>query len=113
MKISLKNRDIPRNKMGDPAFRFLDAERMTGDELNTEGNTPTVLDVFTPEECVELVNRCVYQLEYQARSHAKRNASQALLERPIKEAFRELYPGESYAKATPHQIRECLRKIQG
>ena len=93
MKVQLKGRDVPRNTMGDPAFE----------------NLEQVMGVFTGPEVVELINRCLYQLEYQARSHQKRNAEQREFERPVKELLKELYPGTSFAKATADQLARCLK----
>ena len=98
MKLSLQNRDIPRNKAGDPAF--------------TEGVGTRLYDVFTPAEVHELVNRCLYQLEYQSRAHLKRREQEAALDKPIKEVFRQLYPHESWMKATDEQLRACILVVK-
>jgi hypothetical protein len=107
MKISIKDKVIPRNKDGDPAFTRLEVD-------NSEvSDPPTLMNVFTDGEIVELVNRALYQLEYQARSHADRRQKQLELERPVKAVFKMLYPHDSYAKATPIQIKACLEKLTG
>lgn len=96
MKVSLKDRNIPRNKAGDPSFTTLGSLQAT----------------FSDEEIVELVNRCLYQLEYQARAHEKRRIEQSLLEAPVKEMYRTLYPKQSYAKATDEQLQHCLEELK-
>jgi hypothetical protein len=117
VKITLsdKHRLIPRNAVGDPHFTTLDlrANYTPADAWDTPDKHPLgVLDVFTSTEVVELVNRCLYQLEYQQRSHTKRAAQQRALEQPVKEMLKRLYPGTSFAKATPEQLQHCLREIQ-
>jgi hypothetical protein len=103
MKITLSDKRgvIPRNAVGDPCFTQLEAV------ANVPGKGPGVLDVV-----VELVNRCLYQLEYQQRSHTKRAEQQRLLEAPVKEMLKRLYPGTSFARATPEQLQHCLTELQ-
>lgn len=98
MKLSLKQRTIPRNKVGDPNFVHGTGERL--------------YNVFTPEEVCELVNRCIYQLEYQSKAHQKRNEERSLLEKPVKELFYKLFPQTSWAKATDEQLSECLKQLK-
>jgi hypothetical protein len=98
MKLSLKDRNIPRNKVGDPNF--------------VDGVGERLYDVFSPSEVVELVNRSLYQLEYQAKSHEKRRLERELLERPVKEVFRRLYPKQSYAKATDGELQRCMDELR-
>lgn len=98
MKLSLKQRTIPRNKVGDPTFQH--------------GVGVRLYDVFTPEEVCELVNRCIYQLEYQSKAHQKRNEERSALEKPVKEMFYKLFPQTSWAKATDEQLQTCLRELK-
>lgn len=98
MKLSLKTRTIPRNKVGDPTF--------------VVGTNPRLYDVFTPDEVCELVNRCIYQLEYQSRAHQKRNEERSLLEKPVREMFYKLFPQTSWAKATDEQLQACLEQLK-
>jgi len=102
MKISLQGRAIPRTKTGDPCFRHLMMKDLD------EGEPPSVLHVFTMEEVVELVNRALYQLEYQAESHRRRAARQREAERPVKLALKRVHPQTSWAKATPGQIQDAV-----
>jgi ribosome maturation protein Sdo1 len=101
MKIVLKGRVIPRGGGGDPGFVKLARD---GEPLNEA----SVLEVFTPAEVVELVNRALYQLEYQAGAHRKRAAAQRVLERPVKLALRIIHPGVGWAKATDSQIADAM-----
>jgi hypothetical protein len=96
---------VPRNEGGDPCFRFLESDGL--DEPFS------VLGVFTREEVVELVNRCLYQLEYQQRSHAKYVNERNALMKPVKDMFKVLYPHSSFAKATNEQLRECVEALKG
>lgn len=107
MKLSLTGRQIPRNKQGDPFFVSLTP--ISDDESDPQ---PSVLQIFSPEEVVELVNRSLYQLEYQSKSHSKYREQREALERPIKQMFKQLYPHTSYAKATDEQLRECVARLK-
>ena len=97
---------VPRNEQGDPAFTKL------GVELNHEPSMEDVIGVFTYEEIVELVNRSLYQIEYQQKSHAKYNVEKRLLDQLYRKAFHELYPRESYAKATNNQLAKCAEYVK-
>lgn len=96
MKVSLQHKQIARNEKGDPDFRDLSS----------------IMGVFSENEIVELVNRCLYQLEYQRTSHEKRNRERAALEAPLKLAMKSLYPGTSWAKATEQQIEKCFELVK-
>ena len=105
-KLSEKLQQCPRNKVGDPAFTAFTA-------LHTyDQGEVCVTDVFTPDEVTELVNRALYQLEYQQRSHAKYQRQRRELEQPVREIFKQLYPKESFAKATIEQYKECVAKLK-
>ena len=71
MEIKLKEKLIPRNGKGDVAFKLLSYTTIVGDVVDPT-RQPSVLNVFTPDEIVELVNRALYQIEYQRESHKKR-----------------------------------------
>ena len=101
MRVSLQNRNIPRDPMGVPRFHYLKPE-------NTPANKTAVLDVFTEEEVVELVNRSIYQIEYQAFSHKKKQQLTRDLEFPIKLALKKVHPGIPWSKATPQQVADAV-----
>lgn len=121
MKIQLKGRAIPR-RGGDPAFKILQCEGTpeTSTIAQKEGDLDAgvfkaVLDVFTPEEVVELVNRALYQLEYQHNAHRVRGQRQRDAERLLKQKVKELFH-VSWMKATTEQVhkaKEALEKEQG
>ena len=74
--VSLKNRLIPRNSKGDPAFTRL---------ICYEKHTPDCLKcVFTDEEIVAMVNRYLYQAFYQLESHKKRAKAEVERLAPLK-----------------------------
>ena len=93
MRIELEGRTIPRNGKGDPAFADL----------------PALQKVFSNDEITELVNRSLYQIEYQKNSHRKRATEQARLQQPVKRALKVLYPTTSFAKATEGQLAEAMK----
>lgn len=103
MKVSLKDKLIPLNKDGVPAFT-----RLFPDEEGDKTQQTALSNVFTADEIVELVNRALYQLDYQKQAHRKRQQAQRDFEAPIKEALKLLYPGVSWMKATQQQLAEAL-----
>lgn len=112
MKVSLKDRDIPRNKQGDPHFTQLCDEKLLA-RLNASEFWPTDLfAVFMPREIVELVNRSLYQMEYQSKSHGKYRQQREDLLRPVKQAFYSLFPQQSFAKATNEQLQLCVEHVR-
>lgn len=90
MEIKLKGRNIPRTETGDARFLQL-GESLKPEERNTGGDLapPTLLDIFTPNEIVELVNRALYQLEYQRESHRKRGQAERDRMKALKEALKQ------------------------
>lgn len=104
MKIQLKGRAIPRNEGGDPAFKML-LEQHGGPQ------TPGVLDVFTAAEVIELVNRALYQLEYQHHAHKVRGQAQRDREKRVKDKVKQLFH-VSWMKATPEQIQRATEEVE-
>ena len=85
MEIKLKGRELPRNAKGDVEFKTLGVhvapdmiveDEKTGAANEVQVTEDSVLNVFTPVEVVELVNRALYQLEYQRESHRKRGQAE-------------------------------------
>jgi len=95
-KLGERLKNVPRGENGDPKFSQLEEVR----------------GMFRESEIVELVNRALYQLEYQQNSHAKYQQKRRELERPVREAFKKLYPGESWMKATDEQIRASVEEVK-
>jgi hypothetical protein len=93
--VALKDRDIPRTKDGDPAFEKLE-------ELQK---------VFSPEEIVALVNRQIYQMEYQRNVHRDRAREEREKLAPLKKKVKEMF-GVSFIKATDKQLDEALAKLK-
>jgi hypothetical protein len=111
MKLSLKGRNIPRNKAGDPSFKYIGGG-LPQESRESDFDGQALLEVFTPEEIVELVNRSLYQLEYQSRSHSKYREQKQNLERPVREMFHSLFPETSWSKATSEQLSEVMRRLK-
>lgn len=84
MEIKLKGREMPRSASGDVHFEHFE----TKSEYPTTRND-AVRDVFTDEEIVELVNRALYQLEYQRESHRKRGQAERDRMKALKEALKQ------------------------
>lgn len=101
MKIVLSGREIPRKENGDPNFKF----------LHEAYEQRCVLDVFTEPEVVELVNRAIYQLEYQHQAHRVRGQRVRDQEKLIREAVKRLFH-ISWLKATPGQIAEARKEVE-
>ena len=102
MKIQLKGKAIPRNAAGDPHFTIL------GNDLVAHGG---VMDVFQSDEIVELVNRALYQLEYQHNAHRVRGQRMRDREKAIREKVKELFH-VSWMKATPEQIAKAREEVE-
>ena len=95
-ELSKKLQQVPRNKNGDPAF----------------ATEKSLHDIFGPDEIVELVNRALYQLEYQQKAHKKFVTKRNELEQPVKEKFKQLYPHQSWAKASLQQVKEAVQALK-
>ena len=95
---------IPRNEVGDPAFQFL---RIADDQRAINGNPVAIMDLFTPEQVIALVNRQLYQMEYQFASHKRRYAEEKEQRELIKRALKMVAPGVSLAKATDDQLKQA------
>ena len=108
---------IPRNSQGDPAFSNLgnSIPQPNQVELPNPGAVaaanPTVLTVFTPDQVVALVNRALYQMEYSRTSHRERSQKLRDQEKPVKEAFKRLYPTVSWANATEEQLKAAVQEV--
>lgn len=105
--------NIPRNEQGDPLFLQL-GEFLKPEDRNPKGDLvpPTVLDVFTPEQVVALVNRALYQMEYSRTAHRNRAQRERDLMKPIKELLKQKFPGISWINATEWQINECMEEFK-
>src|SRR5271166_1209031 len=99
MKVALRDRKIPVRPDGYPDFQTL-----------TGGGDHSVQAVFTDAEAVELVNRALYQLDYQKVAHAKYQQRQRDFQAPIKLALKELFPSVSWLKATPEQVQQAMER---
>lgn len=106
MKVQLKGRAIPRNEGGDPAFEGLGVMAGKYTTMPTD-----VLSVFTPQEVVELVNRALYQLEYQHHAHKVRGQAQRDREKRVKDKVKQLFH-VSWMKATPEQIQRATEEVE-
>jgi hypothetical protein len=111
MKVQMKDRQIPRRGDGYPAFeRLIDRYLGDHDQPDRQIDDKALLAIFTPAEIVELVNRALYQLEYQKTAHGKYQQRQRDFQAPVKLALRELFPGVSWIKATPEQVKLAMEK---
>jgi hypothetical protein len=101
--VKLNGREIPRNEAGDPSFvdLYYDAGVKRAD-------LKAVLDVFDADEVVLLVNKALYQMEYSRTVHRNRAQRERDLQKPIKLIFKEMFPHQSWLKATEGQVEQCL-----
>lgn len=93
--VRLEGRQIPRNAQGDPAF----------------GRIEDVFSVFTPEEIVALVNRQLYQMEYQRTVHRNRAAQEREQLKPIKDKYKAMF-GKPFTKATDQELEKVLIELK-
>jgi hypothetical protein len=85
MEIKLAGREMPRDAGGDVKFTWigtLPPQDFAEHEYHPDQG---VFEVFTQQEVVELVNRAIYQLEYQAASHRKRGQAERARMKLLKE----------------------------
>jgi hypothetical protein len=106
MKLNLTLKSIPRSPNGDPHF-----DRLEYTPLGSTVPGVGILDVFTSAEVVELVNRALYQLEYQRLSHAKRQREHTDLLRPVKLAAKRVL-NLPYSKLTTEQVSTLLQMLK-
>lgn len=85
---------IPRDSKNDPHFSSLEE----------------TLSVFSSEEVVLMVNRFLYQMEYQRSWHRKMERDKQEKLEPLKDKVKELF-GVSWTKATDKQIREANAQL--
>lgn len=97
------NDRIPKMN-GDPAFADLRPE-------NSRFARNTVLEVFTEEQIVYLVNKALYALTYQREHHKKRAAKEQEVLGPLKKRVRQLF-GVSYLNATDEQIAKAFADLR-
>jgi len=115
MKIELSKKKIPRGKDGDPAFPYLGPTvsiRPIGglhNEISRPPNPPCVLDVFTAEEVVYMVNRYIYHVEAQQAAHAKRARRQREALHAVRKKVKQMY-GVSWDNATREQQEAALKR---
>jgi hypothetical protein len=88
--VPLRHREdqIPRNKVGDPAFTRLE----------------DILTLFDPDEVTAMVNRYLYNMEYQKSWQRKRLRAEAERLRPIKDELKRRF-NVTYLNATEEQLR--------
>lgn len=103
MKVQMKERKIPKRADGYPNFTRL------GCLVENGGKVDDLFNVFTEAEIVELVNRALYQLDYQKTAHQKYQQRQRDWQAPVKAALKQLFPGTSWIKATPEQIEQAVK----
>lgn len=117
MKIELKKKMIPRDDVGDPAFVCLGPlvhprEYTECPVCHVKGDHQinTVINQFTPEEIVHMVNRYVYFVESQQAAHSKRAARQRAALHAVRKKVRAMF-GVSYDNATPEQQAAAVRAL--
>ena len=101
---------IPRNDSGDPSFTHLQ-KRGHRTDVTLEHQLEGLQDVFTDDQIVALVNRALYQMEYSRKIHRERSQAERDRDKPIKEAFKRLFPTTSWANATEEQIKDAVQVV--
>lgn len=91
--------------------RLQTAPRNDNDDIHYSTLQQVAQD-WSENEIVELVNRSLYQIRYQGDSHKKYQQQRKQLEKPVKDAFYELYPHCSYAKCTDEQFQQALELVK-
>lgn len=111
--VDLRGRAIPRNKNGDPDFRYIgpgvDGGDGPGYPHDFEGHN--LLAVFDPPEIVAMCNRYIYAQEYQRVAHRNRARREAEQLQPLKDMLRKMFD-VSHLQATDEQIDAAVRELQ-
>ena len=113
----LRDKVIPLNANGDPAFRCL-GDLTNGEELPPTPRdfvprytTDSVMAQFTAEEITYLVNKQLYALGYQREVHKQRAAREREQLGPLKDMVKRLF-GVSWIKATDSQIAQASDELK-
>lgn len=107
-QIRLKDRPIPLNKQGDPAFLFLGVESQEADPIT--GNPNSILAIFEPWEVVKLVNYALYQKTYMKEHHRDYNRRERELMKVIRPLLKA--KGIKLAYALPEEIAQALTEAK-
>jgi hypothetical protein len=92
---------------GDPAFKALAYDDFAEREYETK---PSVLDVFTPEEVVHMVNRYIAMVQYQHTAHNQRAKRHREALKEVKKMVHRMFH-VSYDNATEEQIRQAMKEV--
>lgn len=103
-----KEAKIPKDKDGNPKFGSLGCETMEGEWEPPSGS---VLEVFSQQQVVYLVNKALYFLNYQREHHVKRAAAERERLAPIKKKVHELFH-ISYINATEAQLAQAVEAVR-
>jgi hypothetical protein len=106
LDIKAKQQRIPRDASGNPRFT-----RLYNTPNQGTFDSIAVLEVFTDAEVIELVNRCLYQLEYQSTAHKKADERRRVLLKSAEDKSRELY-NTNYDLLTDNQQRTVLAELR-
>ena len=108
--IELNKKVIPHNDKSDPSFTYLGCEPWY--EAHALEIVPSsILEQFTPEEVVYMVNRFLYQAEYSRTVHRDRARAEADLQKPLKARVEAIF-GIKWTKATAEQLAEAAASLR-
>lgn len=105
--VELLQRKIPRSAQGDPNFAALGPSK----HLEDHPDQPFLLDVFTPDEVVVMVNRFLYQAEYQRGWHRQWERRKALDLEPLKQKVVKMFGLMKWTQATDDQLRQAKAQL--
>lgn len=113
--IELSKKVIPRDEKGDPCFKWLGKGESGFNMFHPFEEIPsdetTILEQFTPQEVVHMVNRYLYQAEYSRTVHRQRARDEAAQQQPLKDKIEELF-GCRWTQATDDQILTAMRVLK-
>lgn len=109
--VELRGRTIPRDEKGDPAFTHLYNDEFDKGPYTGPLDLRSLLLQFSAEEIVQMVNRYLYQQEYQRVAHRNRARTEAEALAPLKAALLKLF-GVSHLKATDEQIQAAVEAVK-
>jgi ADP-glucose pyrophosphorylase len=102
-----KSNSFPRNGQNDVCFTQLGYS-----DCPDESQVPdSILSVFSPEEVVAMVNRYLYQMEYQRTIHREREREKQEILTLLKAKVKSMF-GVVWTKATDDQIEEAAEAVR-
>lgn len=105
---------IPRSAKKDPCFTRLNVgDRCTEcSSVDDCSHGVSVLELFEPQEVVLMVNRFLYQMEYQRDFHRRMERRRSEELAPLKKKVKEMFKLRSWSQATDAQLKAAKAELE-